>query len=214
MFYYIQIMLTIKDDCNILKQHSLAPSLIVGTDEAGRGPLAGPVVAAGVLFHPDTEIEGIFDSKKIPLKKRNLLAVEIKEKALAYWIEIAGVELIEELNIYQASKHAMIQCFKNICCKIAPEKCNILLTDAMRISADELSGVNVIPIIKGDQKSFHIAAASILAKTARDEIMQNLHEEFPQYGWNKNMGYPTKAHREAIRQHGATAHHRKGFKLL
>ncbi len=204
-------MLTIAHDKKILAEYNLQPQLLVGTDEAGRGPLAGPLVVAGVLFDEGVEIEGIFDSKKISEKKRDLLAEEIKSKAKFYHIEIISEEEVDRLNIYQASKWGMIQCFLNIQKQI---EVSVLLTDAMKISPKELPDVSVIPLVKGDQKSFHIAAASILAKTTRDEIMKKLHDKYPEYGWQKNKGYPTKAHRLAIAEYGATPHHRKTFKLL
>ena len=183
----------------------------VGTDEAGRGPLAGPLVVAGVLFEKDIIIPEIFDSKKLSEKKRDLLAPKIKELALAYHIEIISLSQIQELNIYQASKWGMIKCFLEIQKKIDVQ---ILLTDAIKISFVELPNVDVIPLIKGDQKSFHIAAASILAKTERDKIMLELHQEFPEYHWDKNKGYPTKLHRLALQEFGITPYHREGFKLL
>ncbi len=204
-------MLSLKNDKNILVEHNLECQLLVGTDEAGRGPLAGPLVVAGVLFDEGVEIEGIFDSKKIGEKNRELLAEEIKSKAKAYHIEIISEEEVDRRNIYQASKWGMIQCFLNIQKQI---NVSVLLTDAMKISSKELPDVSVIPLVKGDQKSFHIAAASILAKTTRDTLMKKIHEEFPEYGWDKNKGYPTKAHRSVIAEYGATPYHRKSFKLL
>ena len=184
---------------------------LVGTDEAGRGPLAGVLVVAGVLFEEGVHIPEITDSKKLSEKKRLSLEPKIKELALAYHIEVVDLKTIKKLNIYQASKWGMIRCFEEIQKKV---KVDILLTDAMKITPKELANVLVIPIIKGDQKSFHIAAASILAKTERDRIMLALHEEYPEYQWNKNKGYPTKAHREALKQYGKSPHHREGFKLF
>ena len=208
------MQLSILNDIEIV-QHSLGTNAsnayFVGTDEAGRGPLAGPLVVAGVLFEKDIIIPEIFDSKKLSEKKRDLLAPKIKELALAYHIEVISLAQIQELNIYQASKWGMIKCFLEIQKKINVQ---ILLTDAMKISFVELPNVDVIPLIKGDQKSFHIAAASILAKTERDKIMLELHQEFPQYHWDKNKGYPTKLHRLALKEFGITPHHREGFKLL
>ncbi|MDK2819127.1 MAG: ribonuclease HII [Spirochaetota bacterium] len=185
-------------------------SYFVGTDEAGRGPLAGPLVVAGVLFEKNIVIPNIFDSKKISEKKRDLLAPKIKELALAYHIEVISLSQIKELNIYQASKWGMIKCFLEIQKKINTQ---VLLTDAIKIKFSELPNINIIPLIKGDQKSFHIAAASILAKTERDKIMLELHKEFPMYHWNKNKGYPTKLHRLALQEFGVSPYHREGFKL-
>ncbi|MGL4394545.1 MAG: ribonuclease HII [Brevinema sp.] len=204
--------LTIQDDLNIVRQ--FIPDYrdyMVGTDEAGRGPIAGPLVVAGVLFDLETHIDQVMDSKKISEKIRLNLELEIKERALAYHVEIVSLEKIAELNIYQASKWGMIRCFEKIQKKVAV---STLLTDAMKISPVELPHARVISLIKGDQKSFHIAAASILAKVARDRLMSELAENYPQYDWHKNKGYPTKRHRDAIREYGATPHHRKEFKLL
>lgn len=185
--------------------------LIIGTDEAGRGPLAGPLVVVGVCFGKDGDIPEVFDSKKLTAKKREELAPLIKEKALAYHIEIISLDDIKKLNIYQASKWGMIRVCQEIQKKLS---CSVLLTDAMKISPVELPHTEVISIVKGDQKSFHIAAASILAKTERDKIMKDLHKEYPNYQWDRNKGYPTKAHREALIQYGVSPYHRKGFKLF
>lgn len=203
------MQLTLQDDFFLLDEFQIAKGFIVGTDEAGRGPLAGPLVVAGVLFDEDVEIEGIFDSKKINEKKRILLAQQIKSRAKAYHVAVVSVEEIDALNIYQASKYGMIQCFLEIQKQI---DVSILFTDAMKISPIELPQIDVLPLVKGDSRSFHIAAASILAKTARDQIMLELHEEFPQYGWDKNKGYPTKFHRDMIKQDGLTPHHRRSFR--
>lgn len=208
------MQLSILNDIEIVRDVlgiSSSKTYFVGTDEAGRGPLAGPLVVAGVLFEKDIIIPDIFDSKKLSEKKRDLLAPKIKELALAYHIEVISLLQIQELNIYQASKWGMIKCFLEIQKKIDVQ---ILLTDAMKISSLELPNVDVIPLIKGDQKSFHIAAASILAKTERDRIMLELHQKFPQYYWDKNKGYPTKLHRLALQEFGITPYHREGFKLL
>ncbi len=195
---------------NILGTSVTSESYFVGTDEAGRGPLAGPLVVAGVLFEKNIVIPNIFDSKKISEKKRDSLVPKIKEFALAYHIEVISLSQIKELNIYQASKWGMIKCFLEIQKKINTQ---VLLTDAMKITFSELPNINVISLIKGDQKSFHIAAASILAKTERDKIMLELHQEFPMYHWNKNKGYPTKLHRSALQEFGVSPYHREGFKL-
>lgn len=202
--------LSLSDDLLILKEFNFSPQLLVGVDEAGRGPLAGPLVVAGVLFATDVVIDGINDSKKLTAKKREELEPIIKDKALAFHIEIIELEMIQKLNIYQASKWGMITCFQEISKKIHVD---ILLTDAMKISKKELH-TNTIPIIKGDSKSFHIAAASILAKRARDEIMCQLDHEYPQYQWKQNKGYPTKNHRENIKKYGITPYHRKNYKLI
>ncbi|MGL4388935.1 MAG: ribonuclease HII [Brevinema sp.] len=204
--------LTIKDDLFIIRQYY--PDFLeylVGTDEAGRGPIAGPLVVAGVLFDLETFIEDVMDSKKISETKRYNLENLIKQQALAYHIEIVPLTKIQDLNIYQASKWGMIECFKEIQKKVSV---STLLTDAMKITPYELPEIKIISLVKGDQKSFHIAAASILAKVARDRLMRELAQQFPHYGWEQNKGYPTKKHREAIQQYGITSHHRKEFKLL
>ncbi|SFB67278.1 RNase HII [Brevinema andersonii] len=193
------------------KCYQLGFPLVVGVDEAGRGPLAGPLVVAGVLFHYGFFIEGVTDSKKISAKKRQKLEIIIKNEALAYAVEIIPLEVIKQKNIYQASKWGMIQCFTKIQKKIEVQA---LLTDAMRISEKELPKVYVESIIKGDQKSFHIAAASILAKMERDRIMETLHEEYPIYNWCKNKGYPTLEHKNAIKNYGISPYHRTNFKLF
>lgn len=204
--------LSINDDLKIIHQfYSDFYDFIVGTDEAGRGPIAGPLVVAGVLFSHDTIIDTVYDSKKITAKQRIILEPIIKQHALAYHVEIVSLDKIKELNIYQASKWGMIECFKQIHKKY---DVSMLLTDAMKILPHELPDTKVLSIIKGDQKSFHIAAASILAKVERDRIMENLHDQYPQYHWDKNKGYPTTIHREAIKKYGITPYHREGFKLL
>jgi len=201
--------LTLQDDWKILNKYNYSIQNIIGVDEAGRGPLAGPLVVAGVCFSHDVSINEIRDSKKISEEKRIYLSDIIKEKAKCYHIEIVNLDMIEKMNIYQASKWGMIKCFHMIQQNIGV---NILLTDAMKITKEELNSIT-IPIIKGDNKSFHIAAASILAKTTRDSIMKRLHNEFPEYEWNKNKGYPTQRHRESIKKYGICKYHRKKFKL-
>ncbi|GAA0708458.1 ribonuclease HII [Paraclostridium ghonii] len=176
---------------------------IGGIDEAGRGPLAGPVVAAVVVFKPGTKIEGINDSKKLSEAKRDELFDIIKEQALDYGIGIVQREEIDEYNILNATYMAMkkaINCLKN-----TPD---YLLVDAAHIpdvSIDQKS------IIKGDSKSISIAAASILAKVARDSIMYEYDKMYPEYGFASHKGYGTDQHYKAIREHGITTIHRKSF---
>ncbi|MGL4367702.1 MAG: ribonuclease HII [Brevinemataceae bacterium] len=204
--------LSIEQDINIIQEFIPTQiNLMMGTDEAGRGPLAGPLVVAGVVFKPNTHILGIYDSKKLTEQKRSLLFHQIKENALAYHIEIIDIKKINELNIYQASKWGMIKCWQHLSSQVPID---VVLTDAMRINSSEIPETPVLSIIKGDQKSFHIAAASILAKVTRDNIMQNLHNEFPEYNWIKNKGYPTKEHRTALEKFGASPHHRTNFRLF
>ena len=189
----------VRNDCGI----------ICGVDEAGRGPLAGDVYAAAVILAPDTIIEGVNDSKKLSEKKRELLFDEIVEKAEAYCIATASVEEIDEINILQATMLAMKRAVNGL--KIKPE---MALIDGNK--APLLDGVNTQTVIKGDATSASIAAASILAKVARDRYMKELAEKYPQYAFEKHKGYGTKLHNELILQHGPSEVHRKTFlrKLL
>ncbi len=177
---------------------------IAGVDEAGRGPLAGPVVIAAVILPNNYNNKDINDSKKISEKKRYELYGEIIKNALAYKIVIIDEKTIDKLNIYQASKLGMIDAIKGI-----KHPVDLVLSDAMPIG--ELK-VEVVPIIKGDAKSISIAAASILAKVTRDQLMLELHNKYPQYGFDKHKGYPTKAHLLAIEKYGITKSHRLSYK--
>jgi len=177
---------------------------IAGCDEVGRGPLAGPLVAAAVILDPFNKIQGLNDSKKLSEKKRLSLSAEIKEKALAYKITYIFPKEIDKLNVYQSSKKAMIVSVNNL--SVVP---SFVLSDAMPL--DELN-IPYLSIIKGDSKSATIAAASIIAKVERDEYMVNLSKEFPMYGYEKHKGYPTKMHLEALRKYGVTEHYRKTYK--
>lgn len=184
------------------KLHSEGYTLIAGVDEVGRGPLAGPVVASAVIMPVDCYIEGVTDSKKISEKKRKELKAKIMEKAIAVSTIFIDEEVIDEINIYEATKVAMLKAINSL--KPAPD---YVLIDAMPLEFD-------IPhesIIKGDLKSYAIACASIIAKEARDDFMKELDKEYPQYGFAKNMGYPTKMHREALIKYGATKVHRKTY---
>lgn len=179
-------------------------TLIAGADEAGRGPLAGPLVVAAVILPVDFNHDLINDSKKLTEKKREQAFNIIKENAIAYHIEIIDVENIDKSNIYQESKRGMIECFNKIAAK--PQ---LFLTDAMPIKGLD---VEVIDIIKGDSKSKNIAAASILAKVTRDHIMLEIDEKYPEYGFKKHKGYGTKAHMEAITKFGIIKGvHRESF---
>lgn len=183
--------------------YSKGVTYVAGIDEAGRGPLAGPVVAAACILNPDKPILGLDDSKKLTEKKREELFVEIKEKAIAYAIIRKEADLIDEINILEATKQAMRDCVSNL--PISPE---LLLIDAVNLDG---TGVPVIPIIKGDAKSNSIAAASILAKVTRDHIMIDYDKEYPEYGFAKHKGYGTKDHYEAIRTYGKSPIHRNSF---
>ena len=180
--------------------------VICGVDEAGRGPLAGPVVAACCILDPDVKILGLDDSKKLSEKKREELFVEVKEKAKAYAICAVGPEDIDEINILEATKKAMRNGVKELASK--GQSPDILLIDAVNLSG---TGLDVIPIIKGDAKSDSIAAASILAKVTRDHMMAEYDEQYPGYGFAKHKGYGTKDHYAAIREKGMSPIHRRSF---
>ena len=180
--------------------------MIGGIDEAGRGPLAGPVVAACCILDPKEKILGLDDSKKLSEKKREELFVTIKEKALAYAVCSSSPEEIDDINILEATKKAMRNCVKELAAK--GNSPDILLIDAVNLSG---TGLDVIPIIKGDAKSDSIAAASILAKVTRDHMMVEYDKEYPGYGFAKHKGYGTKDHYTAIREKGMTPIHRRTF---
>ncbi len=174
-----------------------------GVDEAGRGPLAGPVFAACVVLNPVNKIEGIIDSKKLSEKKRNILANLIKRDSIAWAISSASVEEIDNINILQASLLAMKRAVENL--PFQPDK---VLVDG--IYSPRLQ-IPVQTIIKGDSLITEISAASILAKTARDTEMYYLHKILPKYGFDKHKGYPTKKHLEALKIHGISSAHRRSF---
>ena len=176
---------------------------LAGVDEAGRGPLAGPVVAAAVIFQKNTRIKGINDSKLLSEKQREDLFDKIISKALAYSVSVVDVSVIDDINILNASLRAMKQAVDKLSLK--PD---LVLVDGNRKFQ---SDITVIPIVKGDTMSLSIAAASILAKVTRDRLMKNLAREFPNYLWESNKGYPTKKHREIIKQIGPSPLHRKTF---
>lgn len=174
---------------------------VIGIDEAGRGPLAGPVVVAGVIFPIGYDSKDIYDSKKLSLKKREELYKVILEDALYYNIQIVDEKDIDKYNIYQATKMANERI-------VLDSKCQVVLTDAMKL---QLENYTVYPIIKGDQKSCSIAAGSILAKVTRDHIMDEYDAIYPQYGFKKHKGYPTKAHLQALQQFGPCPIHRFSY---
>ena len=177
--------------------------LIAGTDEAGRGPLAGPVVAASVIFSPDVYIEGVNDSKQLSSKKREMLFEEIIKNSLSYGISVVSHIKIDKINILNASLLAMLNSVKKL--KVKPD---LILVDGNK--SFRYDG-EIKTIVKGDSKSFCIAAASIIAKVTRDRIMKRLSHRFPEYNWEQNKGYPTKQHIETIKLIGASALHRKTF---
>ncbi|MBR6693080.1 MAG: ribonuclease HII [Clostridia bacterium] len=176
--------------------------LIAGVDEAGRGPLAGPVVSACVIMPLDDIIEGVDDSKKLSEKKRDFLFDKIIEKAIAYKISVVSEKVIDEINILNATKQSMKECIEGM--EIKPD---IVLVDAVKLEME----VPCVPIIHGDALSYSIAAASILAKVSRDRIMQEYDKVYPQYLFAKHKGYGTKMHIEAIKEHGSCEIHRKTF---
>ena len=177
--------------------------LVCGIDEAGRGPLAGPVVAAAVILDPARSIEGLNDSKKLSEKKRLALAEEIREKAVAWCVAEANIEEIDRLNILHATMLAMQRAVAGLA--VRPISA---LVDGNRCPKLEIP---VEAVVKGDGKIASIAAASILAKTVRDAGMLELHALYPQYGFDRHMGYPTAAHFAALQAHGASPVHRKSF---
>ena len=177
-----------------------------GCDEAGRGPLAGPVVAAAVILPPDYSNASLNDSKQLSERQRNLLRDEIEREALAWAVAVVDAEEIDRLNILHASTHAMCLAVQQLALK--PE---FLLIDGNRFYNE--TDIPYQCFVKGDARYMPIAAASILAKTHRDEIMTRLHGEYPHYGWDHNKGYPTAEHYAAIEQHGVSPYHRRSFTL-
>ena len=178
-----------------------------GTDEAGRGCLAGTVTAAAVILPKDIYIPKLNDSKKLTENQRNKLRKEIELKAIAFSVEHVMQDEIDKINILNASIKSIHKAFWKLC--VSPK--------FIAVDGNQFKPFKKIPhkcIIKGDAKFQSIAAASILAKTHRDEYMKLIHQKFKNYFWNKNKGYPTKKHREAIKKYGITKYHRKSFKLI
>lgn len=175
---------------------------IVGTDEAGRGPMAGPLVVAAVVLPKDEKIEGLNDSKKLSKKKREILYQEIIAKAIDYSIECIDVESVDKLNVYQASKIGMINCINKLKVPV-----DYILTDAMKLDI----GIPCLSLIKGDSLSASIAAASILAKVTRDNYMMEMAKKYPEYGFEKHKGYVTRYHLEKLNKYGPCEIHRKSF---
>ena len=191
----------------MLKSHYYSGLVEAGCDEAGRGCLAGSVFAAAVIRPEDYVNDALNDSKQLSAGQRYALRAEIERDALAWAVGVVTPEEIDEINILNASILAMHRALDQL--KVRPE--------AIIVDGNRFKPYRFIPyttVVKGDGKYLSIAAASILAKTYRDDYMDRLAEEFPQYGWDGNKGYPTKAHREAIARYGVTPYHRKSFKLL
>lgn len=177
---------------------------IAGIDEVGRGPLVGPVVTACVVLPKGYTLDGLTDSKKLSEKKRNEFYDIIKKDALGIGIGIKDEKVIDKVNIYEATKLAMYEAIKNTPCQIEH-----VLIDAMKLEKLTIPSTS---IIKGDQLSISIAAASVIAKVTRDRMMDELDKKYPEYGFKSNKGYPTKKHKEAIKKYGITNEHRKTFK--
>ena len=188
-----------------IKYREMGHKFIVGLDEAGRGPIAGPLVVAACILPVDYDNPLIDDSKKLSEKKRELLFEEIKKVSLDYSIEILDIEEIDKLNIYKASKTGMERCLKKL-----THPYDVALTDAMPIDCS----VPFEAIIKGDAKSQSIAAASILAKVTRDHLMLELAKLYPEYDLENNKGYGTKKHLEAIEKHGILPIHRTTYEPI
>nr|WP_205665309.1 ribonuclease HII [Pseudalkalibacillus hwajinpoensis] len=175
---------------------------IAGVDEVGRGPLAGPVVASAVILNPEAPILGLQDSKKLSTSKLHELFEEINEHAISIGVGVMSPCEIDELNIYQATKQAMQKAVKGL-----NVQADLLLVDAMELPIQ----IKQESVIKGDARSVSIAAASIVAKVTRDRMMTELAEKYPQYGFNRHVGYGTKEHLAALDEHGVTEVHRKSF---
>ncbi len=196
----------------MVKKQALPPILdwadrgqyVAGVDEVGRGPLAGPVVAAAVILDPNRPIEGLMDSKKISEKRREVLAEEIKEKALAWAISRVDVDEIDRINILQASLKAM-----TIAVSELKQQPDFVMIDGNRIPAD--LDIKAEAVVKGDDRVTCISAASIIAKVARDHEMIEMESIYPGYGLAKHKGYPTKVHIEALQKLGVTEIHRRTF---
>lgn len=184
------------------KYYNLGYNLIAGVDEVGRGPLVGPVVAACVILPKNYSLKGLTDSKKLSEKKREYFFDILMKDAVSIGIGIIDNNIIDEINIYEATKKAMIEAITNL-----SKKPDIVLTDAMKLDID----IPIVPIIKGDLKSITISAASVIAKVTRDRMMYDLDKKYPFYNFKKNKGYPTKDHINAIEKYGILKEHRKSY---
>lgn len=187
-----------------LESYHTEGKIEAGVDEVGRGCLAGPVVASAVILPNDFDYDIVKDSKKLSEKKRKEAYELIKEKALAYSVEFVGPDLVDDMNILEATMFAMHKSLNNL--DIKPE--HIL------VDGNYFNGYKDIPhtcVVKGDNTYYSIAAASILAKVTRDEYMKEVHNDYPNYKWDSNKGYGSKVHRDAIVEHGKTPHHRVSF---
>ena len=187
-----------------LDYHKQGIKYIAGIDEAGRGPLAGPVVVGCVIMPEDSFIEGVNDSKKVSEKKREKLYDEIINNAISWSVAVIGWHEIDELNILNATKKGVTECINNL--ETKPE---LILVDALQ--GIDTCNIPYVSMVKGDAKCYSISAASILAKVTRDRIMREWDEVYPQYGFAKHKGYGTKAHIEALKEYGPCPIHRKTF---
>jgi ribonuclease HII len=188
-----------------LEAYLAGANYIIGIDEAGRGPLAGPLVVSAVLLKKGTQLEGVNDSKQLTKKRRDEARLQIEEVALEIVTLVIDEQTIDRLNIYQATKHAM----ESIITKFQ-HPVDYVLVDAMKLESE----LPTLSIIKGDAKSISIAAASIIAKTTRDQIMDEWHLTYPLYGFDQHKGYGTKKHLEALKQHGPCDIHRKTYEPI
>ena len=199
----IDLFLDLKDNLKYEKElYNDGYTLIAGVDEVGRGPLVGPVVAAAVILPKNYKLEGLTDSKKLSEAKRNYFDEIIKRDAISYGIGVMDNNIIDEVNIYEATKLAMKQAISNL--KIKPD---YVLTDAMKLDID----IDFKPLIKGDLRSLSISAASVIAKVYRDNLMYLLDKKYPYYNFKNNKGYPTKDHIEAIKKYGIIKEHRISY---
>ena len=196
-----------KKPIRLLQSHYYDGLIEAGCDEAGRGCLAGSVYAAAVILPQNYAHPYLNDSKQLTEKRRMILRKDIEKDAIAWAVGVVSPEEIDEINILKASFLAMHRAIDQL--KVRPEA---LIIDGNRFTPYQ--NLPYTPIVKGDSKYLSIAAASILAKTYRDEYMEELHSQYPQYEWSKNKGYPTVAHREAIKKYGTTPFHRMSFNLL
>lgn len=203
LYKEIDLYLCSKDNHRYEKKYQKqGHNFIAGVDEVGRGPLVGPVVAAAVILPNNYTLDGLTDSKKLSERKREYFYDIIMKDAISVGVGIVDNNTIDEINIYEATKIAMIKAIKEL--SIEPD---IILTDAMKLDIDK----PIVPIIKGDLKSITISAASVIAKVTRDRMMEKLDKEYPFYNFKNNKGYPTKDHVNAIEQHGILKEHRKSY---
>lgn len=197
----------VKEEVDLLKYekelYEKNITLIAGVDEVGRGPLVGPVVAAAVILPKNYHLEGLTDSKKLSEKKRNLFYEILKREAISIGVGIISAKKIDEVNIYEASKLAMLEALKNL--SVTPEH---VLIDAMKLELDMPS----TSIIHGDALSESVAAASVIAKVTRDDMMYELHKKYPEYHFDKHKGYPTKLHLECLEKFGPLENYRFTYK--